>query len=68
MKEGLIDVSEAARRLGVRTHRIYDLVREDRMPGVVRIGRQVRIDPAALDEWIANGGDNAYTDPPQPNG
>lgn len=51
----LMDAPGAAERLGVRLHRVYALVRENRIPSV-RIGRQVRIDPAALEEWIASGG------------
>ncbi|MEX0979997.1 MAG: helix-turn-helix domain-containing protein [Gemmatimonadota bacterium] len=50
-----MDAPGAAERLGVRLHRVYALVRENRIPSV-RIGRQVRIDPAALEEWIASGG------------
>lgn len=49
-------VSQAARRLGVRPHRVYELIRENQIPGVVRLGRQVRIDPEALEEFIRNGG------------
>jgi hypothetical protein len=32
------------------------VIRERRVAGVVRIGRQVRIDPDALEAWIAGGG------------
>jgi excisionase family DNA binding protein len=53
----LATVEWVAQRLGVRLHRVYDLVREDRLPGVVRLGRQIRIDPDRLEEFIASGGD-----------
>ncbi len=50
-------VDDLAARLGVRRGRAYDLVREGRVPGVVRIGRQIRIDLDAVDDWIRAGGD-----------
>ena len=45
-------------RFGVTMARAYALVREGLLPPgvVVRIGRQVRIDPDALDQFIAAGG------------
>jgi excisionase family DNA binding protein len=45
-----------ARRLNVSRHRAYELMRERRVPGVVRIGRQLRIDPEAVEAWIQDGG------------
>jgi len=49
---------EAAERLGVRLHRCYELIREGQLPAV-RLGRQVRVDPAALEEFIRSGGTGA---------
>jgi excisionase family DNA binding protein len=49
-------MGEVAERLDVRTGRAYELAREGRLPGVVRLGRQIRVDPAALDAFIAEGG------------
>lgn len=51
----LRDAKWAAGRLGVRLHRVYELCREDVLPHV-RIGRQIRVDPDALEEWIEAGG------------
>ncbi len=48
-------VTWAARRLGVRVHRVYELARAGVRPSV-RIGRAVRFDPVAVEEWIAGGG------------
>lgn len=52
----LLTAPETAERLNVRLHRVYELVREGVLPGVVRLGRQIRVDPAALDEFIQSGG------------
>jgi len=54
---GLSDASRVASFLGVSTHRVYALVREGRLPGVVRIGaRQMRFDLSAIQRWAATGG------------
>jgi excisionase family DNA binding protein len=42
-------------RLGIGRDRAYQLAREGVVP-VVRIGRQIRIDPDALEAWIQSGG------------
>lgn len=52
----LLTAHETAHVLGVRLHRAYELIRENQLPGVVRLGRQVRVDRNALEEFIANGG------------
>ena len=51
----LLTVTEAADLLRVRKARAYDLAREGVLP-CVRLGRQVRFDACALEEWIARGG------------
>lgn len=51
--------SDLATRLSVDRHRAYELIRQGRVPGVVRIGRQIRIDLDAVEEWIAAGGTGA---------
>lgn len=51
----LINASVAGDRLGVSTHRVYELVRSGELPSV-RLGRTIRIDPAALETFIAEGG------------
>ncbi len=52
----LLRVPEVARRLGLTTDRIYELAREGTLPAV-RIGRQLRFDPARLQAWIDGGGE-----------
>lgn len=51
----LITLADAARRLGVTYQRAAALAREETIP-TVRLGRQIRVDPAALEEWIRSGG------------
>lgn len=51
----LLTAAEAAERLRVSTWRLYDMVREGMIPAV-RLGRSVRVDPGALEDFIANGG------------
>lgn len=49
----LVDVPTAARLLGIgRTH-AWLMVRRGQMPGVVRLGRSVRVSRDRLEEWVA---------------
>ncbi len=52
---GLLTTDQAAARLGISRARIYALVRAGILQPV-RLGRQVRLDPVALDRLIATGG------------
>jgi excisionase family DNA binding protein len=51
----LLRIPEVAQILAVSPQRAYELARKDLLP-VVRVGRQVRVDPRRLEEWIAEGG------------
>ncbi len=51
-EEALLTPRQVADRLGVRPSRIYELTRTGRLP-VVRIGKYVRVRPAALAAWLA---------------
>ena len=51
----LLTIPEVARLLQVRVPRAYQLARDGVVP-VVRVGRQVRVDARALQEWIISGG------------
>jgi len=51
----LLKIPEVAERLAVTVARAYDLARAGVIP-VVRLGREIRVDPEALDAWIAAGG------------
>ena len=64
----LLTIREVAALLRVPTARAYALARADLLP-VVRIGRQIRIDEAALRGWISRGGQplpgDAQATPPE---
>jgi excisionase family DNA binding protein len=51
----LLTVREAADVLRVTPQRVYELIRAELLPGI-RLGRQVRVDEAQLQTWIADGG------------
>lgn len=48
-------VPEVATVLGISIERTYSLARVGILP-VVRLGRQIRLDPEQLDYWISQGG------------
>jgi excisionase family DNA binding protein len=51
----LLKIRDVAERLDVTTQRAYELARIGVLPAV-KIGRQVRVAPAALDAFIESGG------------
>jgi excisionase family DNA binding protein len=51
----LMEMRDVAKRLKVSLPRAYELGRQKLIP-VVRVGRQIRVDPAALEAWIRQGG------------
>lgn len=51
----LVSVREVARRLGVGTRRVYELIWKGALRQV-RLGRTVRVDQGELDSFIARGG------------
>ncbi|WP_062309855.1 helix-turn-helix domain-containing protein [Alicyclobacillus sendaiensis] len=55
MVRRLLTMAEVAEICGVTVARAYELAREGLLP-VVRLGRQLRVDPLQLEEWIRNGG------------
>src|SRR4051794_1295745 len=48
----LLRIDEVAALLDVRVQRAYELSRRGLLP-VVRLGRQVRVDPDQLEAWLA---------------
>ena len=52
----LARIPALAERLGVSEQRAYALAREGIVGGVVRVGRQLRVDMDQLEAWIASGG------------
>lgn len=55
MDKKLIRLTQVAQILDLSDAQVHKLAREGIIP-VVRIGRQLRVDPDALDEWIKAGG------------
>ena len=51
----LLRVEEVAQLLDVSRARCYELVRRKLIPAI-RVGRQIRVDPAQLEMWMNNGG------------
>jgi len=52
----LLTLVQAARVLQIKYARAAELARSGVMPGVVRLGRQIRINPEALERFIESGG------------
>ncbi len=48
----LLSVKQAAERTGIQRWRLYALLKADKGPRNMRIGRTIRISEAALVEWI----------------
>lgn len=55
MEKKLLRISEVAHVLDVPLSRAYGMAREGIIP-VVHLGRQLRVDPSRLEEWIKTGG------------
>jgi len=51
----LLTLQQAAEVLNVSYARAAELARQDILP-TVRLGRQIRVDPARLAEFVAGGG------------
>lgn len=52
----LLRAPQVAERLNVPVPWVYDAARQNRIAGVVRLGRLVRFDAEKLEAWIAAGG------------
>lgn len=55
----LVTAQEVADLLQVSRMRVYELARTGVLPGIVRLGRQMRFDLARVIEWVDNGGSTA---------
>lgn len=56
MADKLLRVQQVAEIMDTSLPRAYELVRQGVIPGVVRLGRQIRVNPSALADWIDGGG------------
>jgi excisionase family DNA binding protein len=48
----LLRVEEAAEQLSMGRSKTYQLVRSGQLPGVIRLGKSLRISAEALRQWI----------------
>jgi excisionase family DNA binding protein len=55
MTKELLTLDQTAKVLKVKYARAAELARDGLLP-VVRLGRQIRVDPDQLNEFISNGG------------
>ncbi|MDW7730680.1 MAG: helix-turn-helix domain-containing protein [Bacillota bacterium] len=56
MPEKLLMAEDVSDVLNVTVNRVYELARTGILPGVVRLGRQVRFKAGAVEDFINNGG------------
>lgn len=54
-REALLTVDEAAAMLRVNRKTLYEAIRLGEVPGVVHVGRTIRIGRVALHAWISGG-------------
>jgi len=48
----VLRITEAADLLGISRSKMYELVMSGKLPGVIRIGRSVRVHRPALEPWL----------------
>lgn len=53
----LVRVAYLADRLDKPKSSIYQMIKEGRVPGVVRLGRTIRFKTDVIEEWIEAGGE-----------
>ena len=52
-------VRDFAKLTGLPNSTAYDYAREGRIPGKVKLGRHIRFDRAAVENWLREGGEAA---------
>ena len=57
VRRKLITAEAVAERLDVPKSTVYEAARQNRIGGVVRLGRVLRFDPDKLETWLASGGE-----------
>ena len=67
MTKGLMRMNKVAEIFDVPLSRAYEMARKSLIPGVVRVGRQVRVDPIRLSEFIEQGGKGLEDQRPEPD-
>lgn len=54
----LLTVEAVAERCDMPVSTIYEMARQNRIGGVVRLGRRVRFDPTKFETWLEAGGES----------
>ena len=52
IEPALLSIEEAARLLNIGRTRAYEMAHTGTLPGVIFIGRSVRVSPKRLEAWI----------------
>jgi excisionase family DNA binding protein len=52
MEKRLLNVTELSEYISVPKNSIYTMVCLRKLPGVVRLGRALRFEKAAIDDWV----------------
>lgn len=52
----LLTTEAVAERLAVPKSTVYEAARQNRIGGVVRLGRVLRFDPGKFEAWLESGG------------
>lgn len=55
MDSEVLTVDEVADLLRVDRKTVYEAIRRRELPGVVRVGRAIRVSRVALEAWLASG-------------
>ncbi len=56
MEKEFITVRSLAKLLSISEQTTYRLARENKIPGIINIGKSIRFNKIALVEWLQNGG------------
>lgn len=59
----VLTVDELAARLRIGRRAAYEAVSRGEVPGVIRVGRSIRISTAAVDAWFLIGGEAGESPP-----
>ena len=51
MKKQLLNVQEMTKKIGVNKYRVYEWIRENKIPYLKTVGG-IRFDPDEIDEWL----------------
>jgi excisionase family DNA binding protein len=52
MEKRLLSVTELSNYLSLPKNSVYTMVSLRKLPGVVRLGRALRFEKSAIDEWV----------------